>query len=52
MTQLLSLLNQVFAHHSNSYDLEQYITAHTPSSEKEVEELTRGYLHSYTTKGL
>jgi hypothetical protein len=45
MTQLFSLLNQVFAHHSNSRDLEQYINAHSPNNAKDVEELTRGYLY-------
>jgi len=53
MTQLLSLLNMVFAHHSNGRAIEQYITAHTPSTSKEVEELTRDYLYHHTTsKGL
>ena len=49
MTKLFSLLNQVFAHQSNSHDLEQYITEHTPSSDKEVEDLTRDYLYHYST---
>lgn len=49
MTQLFSLFNQVFAYHSNSHDLEQYISTRNPSSEKEVEELTQDYLYHYTT---
>ena len=49
MTQLLSLFNQVFANHSNSRDLEQFINSHQPSTHKEVEELTRDYLYHYST---
>jgi len=49
MTQLLSLLNHAFGYPSNSQDLEQYISAHNPASEKDVEALTQDYLYHFTT---
>jgi len=49
MTQLLSLFNQVFGHQTKGNDLEQFISAHHPSSDKDVEELTREYLYHHTT---
>jgi hypothetical protein len=53
MTQLLSLLNQVFGNQSKSNDLEQFINSRNPNSHQQVEELTRDYLYHYTTsKGL
>ena len=48
MTQLLCLLNQVFAL-NGSRDLERYITAQQPSNEKEVETLAHDYLYHYTS---
>ncbi|QWD12547.1 hypothetical protein G6704_08910 [Polynucleobacter paneuropaeus] len=53
MTQLLSLLNQVFGNQTKSNDLEQYINSHNPNSHQQVEELTRDYLYSFnTSRGL
>jgi hypothetical protein len=53
MTQLLSLLNQVFGNQTKSNDLEQYINSRNPNSHQQVEELTRDYLHHYTnSRGL
>ena len=49
MTQLLSLLNQVFGNQTKSNDLEQYINSHNPNSHQQVEELTRDYLYHFTT---
>ncbi|MBT8520339.1 hypothetical protein G6734_05755 [Polynucleobacter paneuropaeus] len=51
MTQLLSLLNQVFGNQTKSNDLEQYINSHNPNSHQQVEELTRDYLYHFTTSG-
>ena len=51
MTQLLSLLNQVFGNPTN--DLKQYISSRNPNSHQQVEQLTREYLnHHSTLKGL
>ncbi len=50
MTQLFSLLNHVFAHHSNSHDLERYININNPTTHQELEELTRDYLS--TARGM
>jgi hypothetical protein len=53
MTQLLSLLNQVFDKQAKSNNLEQHINRHNPNSHQQVEELTRHYLyHYFTLKGL
>ncbi|MBU3604505.1 hypothetical protein [Polynucleobacter sp. AP-Kaivos-20-H2] len=53
MTQLLSLLNQVFGNQTKSNDLEQYINSRNPNSHQQVEQLTRDYLHHYTnSRGL
>ena len=48
MTQLLSLLHQIFGHQTKTTELEQFINAHQPSTEKEVEELSRDYLYFYS----
>jgi hypothetical protein len=45
MTQLLSLFNQVFGNQTKGNDLERFISAHNPTNDKDVEELTRGYLY-------
>ena len=53
MTQLLSLLNQVFGNQTKSNDLEQYINSRNPNSHEQVEQLTRDYLnHNSTSRGL
>ena len=53
MTQLLSLLNQVFGNQTKCNDLEQHINSHNPNSHQQVEELTRDYLYSFnTSRGL
>ncbi len=53
MTQLLSLLNQVFGNQTKSNDLEQYINSRNPNSHQQVEELTRDYLYHHTnSRGL
>jgi hypothetical protein len=53
MTQLLSLLNQVFGNLTKGNDLEQYIKSRNPNSHQQVEELTREYLYHYTnSRGL
>jgi hypothetical protein len=49
MTQLLSLLNQIFGNQPKSNDLEKFINSHNPNSHQQVEELTRDYLYHYTT---
>jgi hypothetical protein len=49
MTQLLSLLNQVFGNQTKGADLEQYINSHNPCSHQQVEQLTRDYLYQHTT---
>jgi len=49
MTQLLSLLNQIFGNQHKSHDLEQFINSRNPNSHQQVEELTRDYLYHYTT---
>ena len=48
MTQLFSLLSQVFAHQSKSNDLEHYINSHQPNSNQQLEELARNYLYGYS----
>ena len=53
MTQLLSLLNQVFGNQTKSNDLEQYINSRNPNSHQQVEQLTRDYLyHNTNSRGL
>ena len=53
MTQLLSLLNQVFGNPTKNNDLEQYISSHNPKTHQDVEGLTRDYLYHYpTSRGL
>ena len=49
MTQLLSLWNEVFAKQSKTANLEQFINSHNPTSEHEVDVLTRDYLFHYST---
>jgi hypothetical protein len=49
MTQLLSLLNQVFGNQTKGKDLEQYIINRNPNSHQQVEQLTRDYLYRYST---
>ena len=49
MTQLLSLLNQVFGNQTKSNDLVQYINSRNPNSHQQVEELTRDYLYHRTS---
>lgn len=52
MTKLLSLFDQVFGKHTKSKDLELFISTHNPSNNKDVEDLTRGYLyHLITLRG-
>ena len=53
MTQLLSLLNQVFGNLTNGNDLERYINSRNPNSHQQVEELTREYLYNFNaSRGL
>lgn len=53
MTQLFSLLNQVFGNQSKGNDLERYINSRNPVSHQQVEELTRDYLYHFdTSRGL
>jgi hypothetical protein len=49
MTQLLSLLNQVFGNQTKGNDLEQFINSRNPNSHLQVEQLTRDYLSYCTT---
>jgi hypothetical protein len=49
MTQLLSLLSQIFAHHSTNRDLEQFIVSRNPSSRQQLERLIFGHRYQYAT---
>jgi hypothetical protein len=49
MTQLLSLLNQVFDNLTKGNDFEQYISSHKPNSNQQVEQLSRDYLNHHST---
>ena len=47
MTQLLSLLNQVFGNQTKGNDLERCINIRNPNSHQQGEELTHDHLYHY-----
>lgn len=48
MTKLLSLFDPIFGGKTKNKDLEQFINAHNPANDKDVEELAREYLYHYS----